>query len=261
MAGFKIMRLTTFEIQSILTTFHEVFGDGKVYLFGSRLDDAQKGGDIDLYFEVASGENLHQKKIDFLVKLQDKIGEQKIDIVFAKDASRSIEKEILGNKMELNIEKAKLEKYFHECDKHIQRIKEAYSDIKAQIPLSAKEYTLLNKESVQALDQYIFRFSKLQDTMGEKIFRLIFSFYSDTTEDVPFLDLLNRLEKLAFLESAKEWINLRKIRNAIAHQYDDEPEEASQAINNIVIQKEIIIRIYEHLKNKYRKEVLHEQKQ
>ncbi len=254
------MRLTTFEIQSILNTFYEVFGDGKVYLFGSRLDETKKGGDIDLYFDVESKENLHKKKIDFLVKLQEKIGEQKIDIVFAKDASRSIEKEILGTKMELNIDKIKLEKYFHECDKHIQLIKGAYADIISKIPLNAKDYIELDKDSVQALDQYIFRFSKLQDTMGDKVFKLIFSFYNDTTEAVPFLDLLNRLEKLGYLDSAKEWVNLRKIRNDIAHQYDDEPEEASQAINNIVIQKEIIIRIYENLKNKYRKEVLDEHK-
>jgi predicted nucleotidyltransferase len=250
------MRLTIFEVQSIINTFHEVFGNGKIYLFGSRVDESKKGGDIDLYLEVETQENLYEKKIDFLVKLQNKIGEQKIDIVFAKDPSRNIEKEIMGNRMELDIDKIKLEKYFHECDKHIQRIEEAYLYIASKIPLSAKDYIELDKDTVQALDQYIFRFSKLQDTMGDKLFKLIFSFYNDTYESIPFLDLLNTLEKLGYLESAKEWINLRKIRNDIAHQYDDEPEESSKAINNLVIQKEIIIKIYENIKNKYKKELL-----
>ena len=252
------MRLSIFEIQSILNTFHEVFANGKVYLFGSRVDDTKKGGDIDLYFEVENQENLFDKKIDFLVKLQSKIGEQKIDIVFAKDRSRSVEKEIAGNKMELSIEKIRLEKYFHECDKHIQRIEEAYADIANKIPLTAKEYIELDKDSVQALDQYIFRFSKLQDTMGDKIFRLIFSLYNETNEAIPLRDLLNKLEKLGFLYSAKEWINLRNIRNEIAHQYDDEPEESSRAINNIVMQKAIIIKIYQNIVDKYHKEVLYE---
>jgi hypothetical protein len=66
-----------------------------------------------------------------------------------------------------------------------------------------------------------------------------------------FIDTLNKLEKLNFLPNAKEWLILRKIRNEISHQYDDEPEEMSQAINNILGQKGIIVGIYEHLKNQY----------
>ncbi|MDX9799165.1 MAG: nucleotidyltransferase domain-containing protein [Bacteroidales bacterium] len=87
------MRLTVFEIQSIIETFHEVFQSGKVYLFGSRLDNNQKGGDIDLYLDVENNNNLNSKKINFLTQLEQKIGEQKIDVVFKKDSSRPIEKE------------------------------------------------------------------------------------------------------------------------------------------------------------------------
>ena len=58
------------------------------------------------------------------------------------------------------------------------------------------------------------------------------------------------MEKIGFLYSAKEWINLRKIRNEIAHQYDDEAEEMTLAINNIVNQKNIIKNIYSNLKHK-----------
>ena len=63
--------------------------------------------------------------------------------------------------------------------------------------------------------------------------------------------MLNKLEKLGYIHSTKEWINLRKIRNEISHHYDDEPEEMSQAINMIVVQKGNIIKIYETIKNKY----------
>ena len=43
--------------------FHDIFGMGKVYLFGSRLDDTQKGGDIDLYLVIQEHSNLFEKKI------------------------------------------------------------------------------------------------------------------------------------------------------------------------------------------------------
>lgn len=245
------MRLSTFEIRSIIEVFDDVFKNGKIYLFGSRIDDMKKGGDIDLFLDVKVDKNLYDKKIDFLIKVEQKIGEQKIDVIFKKDESRFIEIEINKQKVELNMKKIMLEKYFRECDKHIQRIEEAYVDLKDIIPLSAKDYLSLDKDTVQALDQYLFRFSKLQDTIGDKIFRLIPSFYEDSVEYMPFLDLLNKLEKLGYLENAKEWLDLRKIRNDISHQYDDEPVETSKAINSILIQKNTIKKIYENIKYKY----------
>lgn len=62
--------------------------------------------------------------------------------------------------------------------------------------------------------------------------------------------MLNKLEKLEFISSAKEWLNLREIGDEILHQYDDEPEEMSQAINNILNHKEIIKEIYLKVKKK-----------
>ena len=151
----------------------------------------------------------------------------------------------------MNIENIKLQKYFNECDKHLQRIEEAYDDIKETIPLNAEKYQNLTKNNVQAFDQYLFRFAKLQDTMGDKIFKLLIQKYEQNNNETPFIDALNKLEKIGFISSTKEWIYLRQIRNEISHQYDDEPQEMSQAINNIVNQKDIIKSIYLKLKKQY----------
>jgi len=86
------MRLNSFERESIKNAFYEVFGSGRIYLFGSRVDDTKRGGDIDLYlYPDKIGEDMYQKKIKFLVELDKTIGEQKIDVVIAKDKSRFIE--------------------------------------------------------------------------------------------------------------------------------------------------------------------------
>lgn len=46
------MRLSPDQIQAIKTTAQDVLGDGvQVLLFGSRVDDSRKGGDIDLYIQ------------------------------------------------------------------------------------------------------------------------------------------------------------------------------------------------------------------
>ncbi|WP_418641217.1 nucleotidyltransferase domain-containing protein [Sulfurimonas sp. ST-27] len=95
------MRLTDDEVNLIKKAFFETFKDGKIYLFGSRVDDTKRGGDIDLYIIPRNQDELRKKKIDFLVKLDEYIGEQKIDVVIAKDLNRLIEKEALRTGIEL----------------------------------------------------------------------------------------------------------------------------------------------------------------
>jgi predicted nucleotidyltransferase len=90
------MRLTSYEQEMIKKAFLEVFEDGSIYLFGSRVDDSKRGGDIDLYLVPSKiYENEREKKVQFLIKLDEYIGEQKIDAIVAKDKSRLVEQEAL----------------------------------------------------------------------------------------------------------------------------------------------------------------------
>ena len=89
------MRLTAFEVNAIKQSAQEIFGSAvEVFLFGSRTDDAKKGGDIDLYVKTQSGNDLAHK-IKFLVALEQRIGEQKIDVVLATDKNRPIEQQAI----------------------------------------------------------------------------------------------------------------------------------------------------------------------
>ena len=90
---FLSMRLSKYYIDSIKTTFKSIFKEGDIYLFGSRVDESKKGGDIDLYIEIDDKTNLFEKKIKFLSRLKQKIENQKIDVVFNEDKTRLIEQE------------------------------------------------------------------------------------------------------------------------------------------------------------------------
>lgn len=86
------MRLNEQEVDAIKESARKVFGDTvKVYLFGSRLDDDKKGGDIDLYVRADDKHTTYEHKIKFLVELQKRIGEQKIDVVISRDQHSLIE--------------------------------------------------------------------------------------------------------------------------------------------------------------------------
>ena len=87
------MRLSEQYITTIKKYFKEFFQEGDIYLFGSRVDDTQKGGDIDLYLAVKDHQNLFEKKIKFLSRVKKELGDQKIDIVFNTDPTRLIEQE------------------------------------------------------------------------------------------------------------------------------------------------------------------------
>ena len=88
------MRLDKKDIEIIISTIENIFGEVKVYLFGSRLDDYKKGGDIDLFIVSEERSSLLEKKIKALSKLE-RILHKPIDIVLHRDFDRDIEKEIL----------------------------------------------------------------------------------------------------------------------------------------------------------------------
>lgn len=89
------MRITEQQKQAIKDSFYKIFEVGDLFLFGSRVDDDKKGGDIDLYIKVNNAEQrLFKKKIAFLVDIKNKIGDRKIDIVLEPFAPETLKQEI-----------------------------------------------------------------------------------------------------------------------------------------------------------------------
>lgn len=77
------MRLTTEQADIIRQTARRRFGgDVRVWLFGSRVDDSARGGDIDLLVETGTTpDNAFRESVAFETDLQLALGDQKIDIL------------------------------------------------------------------------------------------------------------------------------------------------------------------------------------
>lgn len=74
------MRLSQFQIESIRNSVKNNISDFELRLFGSRVDDSKKGGDIDLL--LLTKEKIESaKKRKILREIKNLIGEQKIDLV------------------------------------------------------------------------------------------------------------------------------------------------------------------------------------
>jgi predicted nucleotidyltransferase len=81
------MRLTEKEIVTIRETIRGIDQAADIYLFGSRADDRRRGGDIDLL--IASDKLTADDRRKIRLQLYDRLGEQKIDIVLARNASEA----------------------------------------------------------------------------------------------------------------------------------------------------------------------------
>ena len=78
------MRLTAQETTAIHDAVNRHFGDSaEVWLFGSRVDDQRRGGDIDLYVETDEMDSgvISKQRSKFLASLYMQLGEQKIDVL------------------------------------------------------------------------------------------------------------------------------------------------------------------------------------
>lgn len=81
------MRLTEIQRQTIKSAVTRVIGEeSRVWLFGSRVDDTKRGGDIDLLIET---ERLVPSRTNVLCQLEGelavRLGDRKIDVLL-KDA-------------------------------------------------------------------------------------------------------------------------------------------------------------------------------
>lgn len=77
------MRLSKQTQQIIRDTVREVFGaEANVKLFGSRIYDDARGGDIDLLVELSSvTAEIERKSMKLSARLQLRIGDQPIDVL------------------------------------------------------------------------------------------------------------------------------------------------------------------------------------
>jgi len=79
------MRLTTEQIEVIRRSVTELAGqDAQVSLFGSRTDDAARGGDIDLFVEVPHPvENATWLSSSIAGRISLRLGGQKVDVLLS----------------------------------------------------------------------------------------------------------------------------------------------------------------------------------
>ena len=69
----------------------------------------------------------------------------------------------------------------------------------------------------ERLDAFVSRFGRLQDTVGDKLLPALLISMAEKLGAA--IDNLDRAEKLGFIESADAWMEMRRLRNQMVHEY------------------------------------------
>ncbi|MBS0543668.1 MAG: hypothetical protein JSR40_08025, partial [Proteobacteria bacterium] len=89
----------------------------------------------------------------------------------------------------------------------------------ARTALTAEILDRPGKDERRLLDQFAYRYTRLQDDMGARLFPAVLRALGEEVAPMPVLDRLARLEQLGWLPSAEQWLELRRIRNEFTHEY------------------------------------------
>lgn len=110
-----------------------------------------------------------------------------------------------------------------EADRHAAVLADALASW-AALPTVPDLAAIESDKALRAqTDQILFRFTKLQDSMGERLVAATLDALAEPFEAWPMRDRLDRLEKLGYL-NVDDWLAWRELRNRLAHEYPEAPE-------------------------------------
>lgn len=89
-----------------------------------------------------------------------------------------------------------------------------------------------DNEIIKTIDAFIFRYTKLQDFVGDKLFKRLLAAIGEYKSNMSYVDILDKLEKLEIISSSSNWIKFRQLRNQLTHEY---PDDISSIISGIML--------------------------
>lgn len=87
-----------------------------------------------------------------------------------------------------------------------------------------------NPDLAERVEAFSSRFGRLQDTIGDKFLPRM-ALLTGMRPAAP-IELLSQAERLEWINSADHWMEWRKLRNRLVHEYMSDPEEFANALKH-----------------------------
>ena len=79
------------------------------------------------------------------------------------------------------------------------------------------------------MDAFVSRFGRMQDTIADKLLPRWLQALAERPGSQ--IDTLNRAEQLQVVANVSSWLEARKLRNRLVHEYMEEPGEFAEGLN------------------------------
>jgi hypothetical protein len=116
-----------------------------------------------------------------------------------------------------------------QCQRHADVLRGAA----AEMPRSFGPVEVQSADTalVRTTDQFVLRFIKLQDTLGEHVLRpFAAEVLGEPVADLPLIDVLDRLERFGYLTTVG-WLRWRALHNSLTHEYPEQPHIRAAVLN------------------------------
>lgn len=147
----------------------------------------------------------------------------------------------------MNVELLSLQQALVTCRGHREALQDALDDLKVR-NVDSFDFDSLSKTDRRLLDQFAYRYTRLQDDMGARFLPSVLRVFGENVTPMSTLDRLNRLEQLGLLPSADEWAELRRVRNEFTHDYPEVASERNQRFRLALASAYRVSEIFDTLK-------------
>ncbi len=142
-----------------------------------------------------------------------------------------------------------IEEIIEKIDLHRNRAKKALEELES---FELNKELFEDFEKVKVVDTFIFRFTKFQDMLGDKFFRAFLKELGEYKDEFSFLDVLDKLEKLRFIEDSTKLREYRRLRNELAHEYPSNEEYIIEGIEKAKEAFKDLDELFERMVNYYK---------
>lgn len=116
------------------------------------------------------------------------------------------------------------------ADKELQHLQLTDARLFA-VPMDGQRVDRLaaDPELAERVDAFVARFGRLQDTLGDKVLPAYLVAHGERL--ATFVENLDRAEKLGIISDAQTWLDMRRLRNQMIHEYVEDPLVLASALN------------------------------